>query len=157
MFHPSFYPQASPQSAGFNPMNFFHPSQAFFHRSSAAPTFNRSSHNLNMTHDFERFQMPVHGFTSIPAGGSMPFRVFDFNKPNSSPIDPQRHHQRWRQNMRRTPQQQQQQKQRRTPAFHFQDHSTSYFMTEPIRTSDDRIAVKDRSIGRSSMFVLIFR
>jgi len=136
MFHPQFYPQ-----------QFINPSQGFFQQPSAAPTFNRSTHNLNFTHDFDRFQMPAHGFTSMPAGGGMPFRIFDFNKQNQPRMDPQRQHhhhqqqqQRWRQNMGRMPHQHQQ-KHRRTPAFHFQDHSTSYFMTEPIRTSDDRIAV----------------
>ena len=113
----------------------------FFYRPPPATSFNRSTHNLNFTRDFERFPQASHGFTSMPAGGRMPFRFFDLNK-QQTPMDHQRQHSQWRQNMARM-QQQQQQKQRHAPAFHFQDQSTSYFMTEPIRTSDDRIAVID--------------
>ncbi|CAF4937073.1 unnamed protein product, partial [Rotaria socialis] len=68
--------------------------------------------------------MPRHGFASIPPGRN---QFFDFNTLNCE------QQQRWRQNMTRT----QQQKHRRTPAFHFQDKATSYFMTDPIKTSDN--------------------
>jgi hypothetical protein len=108
--------------------NFYMPSHPFYYRSNG-PIHNQSTHNLNFTHDFERFSTshPHHGFASMPTG-SYPY--FDYNNQNFD-------QQRWRQNMART-----QQQHRRTPAFHFQDKSTSYYMTDPIITNDDRITVK---------------
>ncbi len=130
MFQQSFYPQQQGFSNHRGSTNFFIPSHPFFYRPTG-PVHNQSTHNLNFTHDFERFQTPPHhGFASIPSD-SYPF----FNYPNQN-FDQQR----WRPNMGRT--QRQQQQHRRTPAFHFQDKSTSYFMTDPIVTSDDRITVK---------------
>jgi hypothetical protein len=131
MFHRPFYPQQQEQQNfhnGRGPTNFFMPSQPFFYRS-GGPVLNQSTHNLDFTRDFERFSTPHHVFTSIPSNG---YSYFDLNNPNLE-------QQRWRQNMARS--QQQQQKHRRTPAFHFQDKSTSYYMTDPIKTSDDRITV----------------
>lgn len=134
MFHPGFHPQAQQQPAGFhsmrNSMNFFHPSHSFFFRS-PIPNVNQSTQNLNISRDFERLRGQHHGFTSIPSGGSQ--RFFDFTKQKH--FDQQR--QRWRMNATRA----QAPQQRRMHAFHFQDKATSYFMSDPIRTSDDRITV----------------
>jgi hypothetical protein len=135
MFHPSFFSQqAHQQQNGFAhlrpAMNFCNPSAGFFFRP-RAPSTNQSTHNLNFNRDFERFPTPPHGFASMPSSG---YPFFDYT--NQQHRDPQR--QRWRQNIKRANQQQQH---RRTPAFHFQDKSTSYYMTDPIRTSDDRITV----------------
>jgi hypothetical protein len=128
MFH---YPQQQQQQQNFSnnrpSTNYFMPTHPFFYRSNG-PIPNQSTHNLNFTHDFDRFSTQHHGFASIPSGGQ-PF--FDYTNQNFD-------QQRWRQNMARA---QQQQQHRRTPAFHFQDKSTSYFMTDPIITSDDRITV----------------
>ncbi len=59
------------------------------------------------------------------------------------------------------PQQPQPQPPRQTPAFHFQDKSTSYYMTDPIITSDDRLTVKQICfcfhIKVFSFLVFIFR
>jgi hypothetical protein len=126
MFQQSYYPQQQGFSNNRSSMNFFMPSQQFFYRPNG-PVHNQSTHNLNFTHDFERFPTPQHGFASMPSNG---YPYFDYTNQN---LDQQR----WRQNMART-----QQQHRRTPAFHFQDKSTSYFMTDPIITNDDRITVE---------------
>ncbi|CAM4741588.1 unnamed protein product [Rotaria magnacalcarata] len=131
MFQHPFYPhqqnqQTFPNNRG--PTNHFMPTRPMFFRSSGHTT-NQSTHNLNFNRDFERFSMPRHGFTSIPPGRN---QFFDFNTLNFE------QQQRWRQNTTRT----QQQKHRRTPAFHFQDKATSYFMTDPIKTSDNRITIQ---------------
>jgi hypothetical protein len=121
MFHQSFYSQSQqrPQFHNNHEHNhFFIPAHSpFYHRSSRP---NRSSQNLNFSRDFEHFPMPPHGFPSIPKV-SYPF--YDLT--------------RWRQNMARI-----QQQYRRTPAFHFQDKSTFYYMSDPIITHDNRITVK---------------
>lgn len=120
MFHHHvFYPQQQQQQPSAN-HRVFPPNQPFFYRPNG-PIPNHSTHNLNFTHDFERFPGSNHGFTTMPSGG---YSFFD-------------QQQRWRPNVARR----QQVHHRRTPAFHFQDKSTSYFMTDPIKTSDDRIAV----------------
>src|SRR5215510_5892757 len=109
MFH---YPQQQTFSN-----NFFTPSHPFFYRPNG-PVLNQSTHNLNRTQDFERFATQNHGFASMPSGG---YPFYDYTNQNFD-------QQRWRQNITRA-----QQQHRRTPAFHFQDKSTSYFMTDPIR------------------------
>lgn len=127
MFQQAFYPSQQNQQTFNNnrsSTNQFMPTRPMFFR------VNQSTHNLNFTHDFDRFSTPHPGFNSVPSGAN---QFFDFNTLNFE------QQQRWRQTMGQ--QQQQQQKHRRTPAFHFQDNSTSYFMTDPIRTSDNRIAV----------------
>ena len=129
MFQQPFYPhQQTRQNFSHNrgPTNAFMSSRIMFYPTNDL-VVNRSTHNLNLTHDFERFSMPRSGFTSIPAGG-YPF----FNMTNRN-----FEQQRYRQNATRV----QEQRHRRTPAFQFQDKSTSYFMTNPVITNDDRIAV----------------
>ena len=140
MFQQPFYPQQQPTFS--NPRGFV-PSQPFFYRGNG-PVPNQSTHNLNFTHDFDRFSAPHHGFTSVPPGG---YPFFDYTNPNFD-------QQRWRQNLPRA--QQQQQQHRRTPAFHFQDKSTSYFMTDPIKTNDDRIAVRENLFFRSIDYSLFY-
>ncbi len=149
MFHQSYYPHQQHQQQPFpnthGSTSFFMSSHPFFYRSNG-PIPNQSTHNLNFTHDFEHYPMPHHGFTSMPTA-SYPF--YDYTN--------QTYEQRWRQNMARAqqqhqpthqpqhpppPQQPQPQPPRQTPAFHFQDKSTSYYMTDPIITSDDRLTVK---------------
>ncbi|CAF0913968.1 unnamed protein product [Rotaria sp. Silwood1] len=130
MFQQPFYPrqQAFPNNRG--PTNHFMPSRPFVYRPNG-PILNQSTHNFNFTRDFERFPMFNHGFTSIPTG----------NHPFCDPSNQQFEQQRWRQNTPRA-QQQQQQQNRRASAFHFRDKSTSYFMTDPIITKDDRITIQ---------------
>ncbi|CAF0811218.1 unnamed protein product [Rotaria sordida] len=133
MFQQPFYPHQPGFPNNRGPTNHFMPSRPFFYRPNGS-VINQSTHNFNFTRDFERFPMPHHGFTSVPSGNYPPF--YDFN-------NQQFEQQRWRQNMARPSQQQQQQQQhRRTPAFHFQDQSTSYFMTDPIVTNDDRLTIQ---------------
>jgi hypothetical protein len=125
MFH---YPQQQTFANNHPSTNIFMANPPFFYHSNG-PVLNQSTHNLNFNSDFERFSTPHHGFASMPSGG---YPFFDYTNQNFD-------QQRWRQNLARA---QQQQQHRRTPAFHFQDKSTSYFMTEPIVTSDDRITVR---------------
>lgn len=73
-----------------------------------------SKSNLKLSHDFEHFTMPSYSY---------PF--YDLT--------------RWRQYMAKY-----QQQYRRTPAFHFQDKSTFYYMSDPIMTNDNRITVKQK-------------
>lgn len=136
MFQQPFYPPQQSFSNVRASTNSFVPPRNFFYRA-PGPVINQSAHNLSFSHDFERFSMPHHGFTSIPSNR---YPTFDL---------PQQHfdQQRWRQNMAQT-----QKQHRRTPAFHFQDKSTSYFMTEPIITSDDRITVKQNFTKKYSHF-----
>jgi hypothetical protein len=129
MFHQQFYPhqqhqqpppqhqhqQNFPNNRGST--NFFVPSYPYYYRPNG-PVLNHSAHNLNFTHDFERFSMPPGGYP-----------YFDANNQNFE-------QQRWRQNVPRG-----QPQNRRPPAFQFQDKSTSYFMTDPILTSDERLTV----------------
>lgn len=118
MFHQQvFYPQQQqhhhqPPLSSAN-QRVYPPNQQFFYRANG-PILTHS------IHDFERFPSSNHGFTTMPSGG---YPFFE--------------QQRWRPNIPRA----QQVNHRQTPAFHFQDKSTSYFMTDPIKTSDDRIAV----------------
>lgn len=130
MFH---YPQPQFTANNRPASHFFIPGQPFAYRANG-PIPTHSTHRLNFPPDFDRFSAPPHGFTTMPSGGH-PF--FDYTNQNFEQA-------RWRQNMART-----QQQHRRTPAFHFQDKSTSYFMTDPIVTSDDRITV-------SSLVVFLF-
>ncbi|CAF2523271.1 unnamed protein product [Rotaria sp. Silwood2] len=129
MFQPPFYPhqQTFPNRRGAT--NHFGPSRSGFYRLND-PVLNQSTHNFNFTRDFERFPMSHHGFTSIPTDS---YPAYDINNQHFE-------QQRWRHNMTRP--QQQQQQHRRTPAFHFRDRSTSYFMTDPIITNDDRITIQ---------------
>jgi hypothetical protein len=107
MFHQPFYSQSQRQQQhGQN--NFFMPS---YNRSGPKP--NQSSQNLKISRDFERFNKPSHGFSSMSAG---PYQFYDATN-----------QQRWKQNMSR---------------FHFQDKSTFYYMSDPIVTPDKRITVK---------------
>ncbi|CAF1200912.1 unnamed protein product [Adineta steineri] len=132
--HQPYYPSNRGSS------NFFMPNHPFYYRPNAPPP-NQSTHNLNFTHDFEHNQ-PHHGFTSMPSGS---YPSYDYTTQNVE-------QQRWRHNVSRaqqqqhqqhqTHQQQQQQQRRQTPAFHFQDKSTSYFMTDPIVTNDDRLTIQ---------------
>ena len=123
MFHQQFYPHQQHPQQNFphnrTSTNFFMPSYPYYYRPNG-PVPNQSAHNLNFTHDFERFSMPPNGYA--------------FYDMNNQTFDQQ---QRWRQHIppRGHPQY------RRPPAFHFQDKSTSYFMTDPILTSDDRLTV----------------
>jgi hypothetical protein len=127
MFHQQFYPhqqhqQNFPNNRGST--NFFMPSYPYYYRPNG-PVPNHSAHNLNFTHDFERFSMPP---------GSYPY--YDVNN-QTFDQQQQQQQQRWRQNIPPRGQAQH----RRPPAFHFQDKSTSYFMTDPILTSDERLTV----------------
>lgn len=134
MFH---YPQ--PQFTAIHrpaTSNFFIPIQPFVYRPNG-PILNHSTHHLNFPPDFERFSAPPHGSSTMPSSGH-PF--FDYTNQNFDPT-------RRRANAPRT-----QQQHRRTPAFHFQDKSTSYFMTDPIITSDDRITVMSIVTCRDRLF-----
>lgn len=96
------------------PNKFYKPTHTTFYPF-GRPRTNRSSQNLNFSRDFEHFQMPPHGFNSIPKG------PYSF----------------WRQNINKF-----QRQYPRTSAFHFQDKSTFYYMSDPIITHDNRITVK---------------
>jgi hypothetical protein len=140
MFQQSFYPQQQGFTNNRSSMNFFMPSHQFYYRPNG-PVQNQSTHNLNFTRDFERFSTPPqHGFASMPSNG---YPYFDYNNQNHD-------QHRWRHNMTRT-----QQQHRRTPAFHFQDKSTSYFMTDPIITNDDRITVEKIFFSFVFLFYII--
>jgi hypothetical protein len=112
MFHQSFHPQSQFHNQRM-PNQFYKPTPSSYYQLGARS--NRSSQNLNFSRDFEHCPMPPHGFHSIPKG-SYPF---------------------WRQNMGRF-----QRQYPRTSAFHFQDQSTFYYMSDPIVTHDNRITVK---------------
>lgn len=78
----------------------------------AGPIPAASNHHLNFTRDFDCFP-------SMPSGARPYYDA----------------HKRWKAPFTRLHTNQ-------TQAFHFQDKSTFYFMSEPIRTSDDRIVVR---------------
>ena len=123
MYHQPFYSQSQQPSFHNNhgPNHFFVPTHASSYHH--GPTPNQSSHNIKHTRDFDRFSMPPHGFSSMPTG--------------AYPFHDATNQQRWRQNMSRN-----QNQYRQTPAFHFQDKSTYYYMGDPIINNDNRITVK---------------
>ncbi|CAF1449846.1 unnamed protein product [Rotaria magnacalcarata] len=131
MFHQPFYP--SPQQAtsyhnhhGQN--HFYIPTQSSsFYRSGPIP--NQSSHHVNLSGTYEYFpsslphgfpSSPPHGFPSSPAHGfpSMTPGSYAFNHVKSQQYYP------------------------RAQAYHFQDKSTYYYMSEPIITSNNRITIR---------------
>jgi hypothetical protein len=121
MFHQSFYSQ-SQQRPSYNnnhvANHFYVPVHSSLYQ--CTPRSNRSRQNFNFTRDFEQFSMTPDGFPSM-SKCSYPF--FDSTQ--------------WRQNMAKI-----QQQHRRTSAFHFQDKSTFYYMSDPIITNDNRVTVK---------------
>ena len=114
-----------------DPHHTYRPGYSSFYRPS--PAQNRSSHNLNFSREFERFPTPPHGYSSMPSG-AYPF------------YDSTNQKQRWRTGSTRIPHQY-----HRTPAFHFQDKSTYYYMSDPIISNDNRITVNSIEI----VFLLI--
>ncbi|CAF3418457.1 unnamed protein product [Rotaria socialis] len=123
MFHQPFYP--SPQQAtsyhnhqGQN--HFYIPTQSpSFYRSGPMP--NQSSHHVNFSRTYEYFpSSPLHGFPSPSPRGfpSMTPGSYAFNGVKSQEHYP------------------------RAQAYHFQDKSTYYYMSEPIITSNNRITIR---------------
>lgn len=139
MYHQAFYPQAQGFSNhhGPNQANFM-PSHSYYYPPGPIPT--HSGHNLNFTRDFDRYPTANPAFTSMPAGAH-PF--YDATNQHFE-------QQRWRPP---TAKGHQQQRFHQMPAFHFQDKSTFYYMSDPMYTVDDRITVSRKSIGLfSSLF-----
>ncbi len=115
--------QPPPYHNNRDPHHVYRSAYSSFYRS--APAQNRSSHNLNYSREFDPHATPPHGYSSMPSG-AYPF----YDATNQ---------QRWRQNTTSTRAHPQY---RRTPAFHFHDKSTYYYMSDPIITHDNRITVK---------------
>ena len=132
MYHQAFYPQAQGFSNqhGPNHANFM-PSHSYYYPPGPIPT--HSSHNLNFTRDFDRHPTANPAFTSMPSG------AHPFYDATNQHFDQQR----WRPY---TAKGHQQQRFHQMPAFHFQDKSTFYYMSDPMYTADDRITVSRQSI-----------
>lgn len=125
MFHQPYYSQ-SQQQTSFYPNHgqnqYFMPTNSsYFYGPNAIP--NQSSQNLNFSRIFEYPSVPSHGFNSM-ATGNYPYNDIT-------------NQQQWKGNMTRN-----QQAYRRTSAYHFQDKSTFYYMSDPIITHNNRITVK---------------
>ena len=141
MFHQAFHPQQPqgfPNQQGASQANFM-PGHSYYYPPGPIPT--HSSQNLNFTRDFDRFPMPNQAFPSMPSGAH-PF--YDATNQNFD-------QQRWRSYMANG---HQQQRVHQMPAFHFQDKSTFYYMSDPIYTVDDRITVSAKTLRLLIIFAI---